>query len=156
LAELADGVPVVTDSPSRAQELLALGGARNALIWDVLELGTLLVPASPRDALERAAEFFGVVVNGSGPRRHAECVLLLFGLLVARRGQIEPQTLLHGVRLASGLDWPLRKLFTALEQQRALSPLEIGPLAAATPIGAWITQGAAPRRRRSDGLEAQG
>ncbi len=156
LGELVDGVPVVTDAPQRAYDLLAMAGVRNPIIWDVLELGTLLVPASPRDALERATEFFGVVVQGSGLARQADCVLMLFGLLVAMLEQIETQTLLHVVRLASGLDWPLRRLFTALEQQRALSPLEIGPLAAATPIGGWIAQGAAPRRRRSDGLEAQG
>src|SRR5262249_33973332 len=41
-------------------------------------------------------------------------------------------------------------------QQRALSPLEIGPLAAAAPIGGWITQGAASKRRRSDALDTRG
>ncbi len=156
LVELADGVPIVTDAPKRAQELLLRAGVRNPIVWDVLELGTLLVPASPRDALERATEFFGIAVDGSGLPHQAECVLMLFGLLVAMLDELETQTLLHVVRLASGLDWPLRKLFQAMQEQRALSPLELGPLAAATPIGGWITQGATPRRRRSDASETHG
>jgi DNA polymerase-3 subunit epsilon/ATP-dependent DNA helicase DinG len=155
LREVAEGVPVVTDAPKRAQELLERAGARRAVVWDVLELGTLLVPASPRDALERAAEFFGiVVVEGSGLARQAQSVLMLFGLLMAMLEQLDAQTLLHVVRLSGGLDWPLRGLFIALQQHRALSPLELGPLADAAPIGGWIAQGATPRRRRSDAAEA--
>jgi DNA polymerase-3 subunit epsilon/ATP-dependent DNA helicase DinG len=155
LVELADGLPIVTDAPQRARELFDRGGARRQLVWDVLELGTLLVPAAPRDALDRAAAFFGIVAEGSGLAFQAQCVLILFGLLVAMLEQLETQTLLHVVRLASGLDWPLRGLFGLIQQQRELSPLELGPLAAAAPIGGWIARGAAPRRRRLEAADAR-
>jgi DNA polymerase-3 subunit epsilon/ATP-dependent DNA helicase DinG len=154
LAELADAVPVVTDAPERARELLEGAGARHPVVWDALELGTLLVPAAPRDTLDRAAEFFGIVVEGSGLAAQAQRVLMLFGLLLAMLEQMETQTLLHVVRLAGGLNWPLRTLFQTLLQQRTLSPLELGPLAAAAPIGGWIAQGSVARRRRADASEA--
>jgi DNA polymerase-3 subunit epsilon/ATP-dependent DNA helicase DinG len=154
LAELAEVGPVVSDTPERAAQLLQSAGLRDPLVWDVLELGALLVPASPRDALERAAAFFGIVVDGSGIARQAQCVLMLFELLLAMLQQAETQTLLHVVRLAGGLNWPLRSLFTAVLQARAMSPLETDTLASAAPIGAWITQGAVPRRRRADAPDA--
>jgi DNA polymerase-3 subunit epsilon/ATP-dependent DNA helicase DinG len=155
LAELADGLPVVTDSPERAEELLARAGLRKPLIWNVLELAALLVPASPRDGLDRMAAFFGLVVEGSGLTRQAHCVVLLFELLLALLEQVETHTLLHVVRLAGGLDWPLRRLFAQVQHSRAVSPLELGPLAAAAPIGSWVTQGALPRRRRSEAADAR-
>jgi DNA polymerase-3 subunit epsilon/ATP-dependent DNA helicase DinG len=127
---------------------------RKPIVWDVLELAGLLVPASPRDALDRAAEFFGIVVEGSGVARQAQCVLMLFELLVAMLEQVETPTLLHVVRLAGGLDWPLRALFTRIQQGRALSALETGPLAAAAPIGSWVTQGATGRKRKADAADA--
>ena len=156
LAELAEGVPVVTDDPRRAEELLAQAGVAQPLVWDVLELAALLVPASPR---RRAGvgrpRFSGIVVDGSRLlARQAQCVLMLFELLLAMLEQIETHTLLHVVRLAGGLDWPLRTLFTWLQHSRALSPLEIGPLAAAAPIGGWIAHGATGRKRRADAADA--
>jgi DNA polymerase-3 subunit epsilon/ATP-dependent DNA helicase DinG len=154
LAELVAAGPVVTDTPGRATQLLEGAGLRNPLVWDVLELAALLVPAAPRDALERAAAFFGIVVEGSGIARQARCALMLFELLLAMLEQVESQTLLHVVRLAAGLDWPLRSLFSTIQQGRALSPLETSTLASAAPIGGWIVHGAAPRRRRADTADA--
>ncbi|MBV9595845.1 MAG: hypothetical protein JOZ87_03215 [Chloroflexi bacterium] len=154
LAELAQGVPIVTDAPRRAADLLVRAGVSRPMVWDVLELAALLAPAAPRDTLERAAAFFGLVVAGSGLRRQAQCVLMLFELLWAMLEQVETQTLLHVVRLASGLDWPLRTLFTTIQQERAVSPLETGTLAEAAPIGGWITQGATARRRRTEAADA--
>ncbi|MBV9599833.1 MAG: DEAD/DEAH box helicase [Chloroflexi bacterium] len=156
LAELADGVPIITDSPARAEDLLGRIGRRAPPTWDILELAALLVPASPRDALDRAADFFGIVVEGSGLTRQVQCVLMLFELLVTMLDQVDTHSLLRVVRLSNGLDWPLRTLFSTLQQARAISPLEAGPLAAAAPIGGWITQGApaSTRRRRTEAAEA--
>jgi DNA polymerase-3 subunit epsilon/ATP-dependent DNA helicase DinG len=145
LAELADSVPVVTDDPASAIELLQQSGAPTHLVWDVLELATLLVPACPRDSLERAASFFGIVVD-----QQLERLLMLFELLVALVAQVETQTLLHVTRLAMGLDWPLRSFFNQVQSGRALSQLETGALASGAPIGGWIAQGAPARRRRSE------
>ena len=148
LAELADGVPVITDAPRRAIELLGRGGARTPVVWDVLELASLVAPACPSGGLERAATFFGIVVEGSGLAAQAHRALMLFELLVTLVEQVETQTLLHVTRLAAGLDWPLRTLFSDVQRRRALSPLETGALAAGAPIGAWVAQGAPGRRRQ--------
>jgi DNA polymerase-3 subunit epsilon/ATP-dependent DNA helicase DinG len=155
LADLADGVPVVTDSPERARELL--GGAKlpKPLVWDVLELASLLVPACPRDSLERTVEFFGLAVEGRGIERQARCVLMLFELLLATVDQLETQTLLHVCRLAAGLEWPLATLFSTALRGRELSALETGALAAGAPLGGWVAQGAVPKRRRSDTTETR-
>src|SRR4051794_14013917 len=103
LAQVVRGVPLVTDDSRRAEELLARAGVHQPLVWNVLELAALLVPAAPRDALDRAAAFFGIVVEGSGVTRQAQCVLMLFELLLAMLEQVETHTLLHVVRLAGGL-----------------------------------------------------
>src|SRR5689334_9154592 len=63
LTEVADGVPVVTDAPERVTALLAEAGLRTPVVWDVVELAALLVPACPRESLDRAASFFGIVVE---------------------------------------------------------------------------------------------
>jgi hypothetical protein len=114
-------------------------------VWNVLDLATLLVPNCPGDSLARAAAFFGIVAD-----RPIERLMMLFELLVALLEQVETQTLLHVTRLAAGLDWPLRALFNQVQSRRAMSSLEMGALAEGTPIGAWVTQGASTRRRRSD------
>jgi DNA polymerase-3 subunit epsilon/ATP-dependent DNA helicase DinG len=150
LADLADGGPIVTDTPERARALLEGARVQQPQLWDVLELACLLVPACPRDSLDRAAEFFGLVVEGRGVDRQADCLLMLFELLQATIEQVETQTLLHVCRLAAGLDWPLASLFHTELRGRELSAVETGALAAGAPIGAWITQGATPKRRRSD------
>ena len=147
LATAADSGPVLTDTPQRAAELL-----KSAEIWDVLELATLIVPRCPRDTLARALDFFGIVADG---KSQAERVLMLFELLLATLQQVETPTLLHVARLASGLDWPLRSLFRQILEARTVSPLELGPLAQATPLGGWITDGTSPRRRKSDAPELE-
>jgi DNA polymerase-3 subunit epsilon/ATP-dependent DNA helicase DinG len=147
LDELADGVPIVTDDPRVTLDLLVRAGIRSPLIWDVLELACLLAPACPGDTLERAAEYFGIAFEGSGPEQRAERALMLFQLLVAVVDGLDTQTLLHVTRLGAGLDWPLRILFSEAQRRRALSALETGALAAGSPIGAWVAQGAPPRHR---------
>ena len=71
LAELADGVPIVSDAPRRAFDVLVRAGARLPIVWDVLELAALLAPACPSGGLDRAASFFGIVVEGVGAGRQA-------------------------------------------------------------------------------------
>ena len=154
VADYADGPHVITDAPQRAQELLVTARVREAVIWDVLELATLLVPRCPRDSLDRAVEFFGIQVDGSGISRQAECVAMLFELLVAIVDQIETQTLLHVTRLAAGLNWPLGALFSEALDSRELSTVETGALAAGAPIGGWIAQGAGGKRRRGEAAES--
>lgn len=150
LAEAADGVPVITDAPRRAIELLGRAGARTPVVWDVLELASVLAPGCPSGGLERAATFFGIVVDGvSGLAGQAQRALMLFELLVTLVDQLDSQTLLHVTRLGAGLDWPLRALFNDVLRRRALSPLETGALAAGSPIGAWVAQGAPGRRRQA-------
>jgi hypothetical protein len=151
LVDLADGTPVITDSPKRAFELLARAGARTPVVWDVLELASLVAPACPSGGLERATAFFGIVVDGTGPLSQARRAVMLFELLVTLLDQLDSQTLLHVTRLAAGLDWPLRALFGEVQRRRALSPLETGALAAGTPMGAWAAQGAPGRRRQVGG-----
>ncbi|HET6320366.1 MAG TPA: hypothetical protein VFG86_28245, partial [Chloroflexota bacterium] len=146
LARLADGVPVVTDSPRRASDLISRSGVAGAQVWDVLELAALLVPACP-GPLNRAAEFFGIVLDRTGVLGQAYRALMLFQLLLATLDRVDTQTLLLATRLAAGLEWPLQALLGHVQRQRALSALETGVLAAGTPIGAWITQAASPRRR---------
>lgn len=155
VAELAESLPIVTDAPQRVRELLAAARVHNAVVWDVLELATLLVPSCPRDSLERAAEFFGINLESGGVSRQLELILMLFELLLATLEQAQTQTLLHVSRLAVGLDWPLATLFNAALLGRELSSVETSVLNEATPIGAWIAQGAAPRRRRGDALAPQ-
>jgi Rad3-related DNA helicase len=155
LADLADGTPVIADAPRRALEVLGRAGARAPVVWDVLELASLLAPQCPSGGLERAAAFFGIVVDGAGLVRQARRALMLFELLVTLVDQLDTQTLLHVTRLAAGLDWPLRMLFSDVQRRRALSPLETGALAAGTPIGAWIAQGAPGRRRHASGPVAE-
>ena len=150
LGELADGAPIVTDAPRRAAELLGRADARAPLVWDVLELAALLVPACPGGGLERVTSFFGIVADGAGLVRQARRALMLFELLLVLLDRVDSQTLLHVTRLAAGLDWPLRALFNQLQQRRALSPLETGALAAGTPIGGWIANGAPARRRHAE------
>ncbi len=154
LIELCDGVPALTDTPETAAELLGRGGLRHPMLWDILELATLVVPASPRDSLERAASFFGIVVEDSGLRQRVQQMVMLFELLLATIAQIDSQTLLHVARLANGLDWPLRTLFSEILRGRALSALETGALAAGAPIGGWIAQGVVGRRKRTEPAEA--
>ncbi|HEV7666614.1 MAG TPA: DEAD/DEAH box helicase, partial [Chloroflexota bacterium] len=149
LAELADGRPIISDSPRRALDALVRAGVRSPIVWDLLELAALLAPACPNDSLERATTFFGIVLDGSGLACQAERVLMLFQLLVAMLDGLDTQTLLHVTRLANGLDWPLRLVFNEAQRRRALSALETGALAAGSPIGAWVTQGTAPRRRQA-------
>jgi DNA polymerase-3 subunit epsilon/ATP-dependent DNA helicase DinG len=144
LGELASRVPAVTDCGKRADERLRAAGAREPLIWDVLELATLMVAACPRDSLDRAADFFGICAETA-----AERLVLLFDLLVTMLEQVETHTLLHVIRLAAGLDWPLSRLFQQVLDRRGVSRLESGPLAEAAPIGAWITRGAVSHRRRA-------
>ena len=150
LEALADGCPIMTDVPDRVTQLLP-----GADVWDVLELATLLVPRCPRDTLDRAADFFGIVVETSGLAGQAERVLMLFELLMTMLEQVDTHTLLHVTRLSAGLDWPLRSLFLHHQRARDMSSLEVGALAEATPIGAWITQGASARRRRGEAADAQ-
>lgn len=147
LRDLADGRPIISDTPRRALDVLVRTGVRSPIVWDVLELAALLAPACPNDTLDRASAFFGIVLDGSGLRWHGERTLMLFQLLVSMLDGLDTQTLLHVTRLAAGLDWPLRMLFSEAQRRRALSALETGALAAGTPIGAWIAQGAATRRR---------
>jgi DNA polymerase-3 subunit epsilon/ATP-dependent DNA helicase DinG len=155
LAELAHGVPIITDTPRQTAECLRQTGSLALhAVWDVLELATLLVPACPRDSLDRAVAFFDIVVDGNGITRKAQQLWMLFQLLRSMLEGTDTQTLVHVTRLAAGLDWPLRTLMTAVRDSRPISPLETGALAAATPIGGWITQGAAGRRRRADLAEA--
>jgi Rad3-related DNA helicase len=155
LIEMADGVPIISDSPRLALELLARAGARTPVVWDVVELASLLAPACPSGGLEPAAAFFGILVDGSGLVSQARRTLMLFELLVAVLDQLDTQTLLHVTRLAAGLDWPPRALFAEIQRRRALSPLETGALAAGTPIGAWVAQGAPGRRRHASTLPAE-
>ncbi|HEX8968803.1 MAG TPA: helicase C-terminal domain-containing protein [Chloroflexota bacterium] len=155
LVGLAEGVPVVTDTPRHALALLRDAGAQACIVWDVLELAALLAPACPRDTLDRAAAFFGIIVEGSGLAHRARQMVLLFELLLALVERVDTQTLLHVTRLAGGLDWPLQSLFAEVQRRRALSPLETGALASGSPIGAWITHGAGNRRRRADPPDAQ-
>jgi predicted DnaQ family exonuclease/DinG family helicase len=150
LAQLADGVPVVTDEPSRTRELLANARVYEPVVWDVLELATLLVPRCPHDSLDRAIDFLGIRTERGGLNEHAERLLMLFELLQAILEQVETQTLMHVTRLASGLDWPLGTLFVSVLHERELSSVESGVLSEAAPIGAWIAQGAAPKRRRGE------
>src|SRR5437660_83625 len=56
LARLAEDAPVITDVPARAESLLAHAGVSSRQVWDVLELASLVVPASPH-SLELAAEY---------------------------------------------------------------------------------------------------
>ncbi len=149
LVELADGGPVISDAPRRALEVLSRAGARTPVVWDVLELAALLVPACPSGGLDRATAFFGIAVDGSGLLARAQRTLMLFELLATLVDQIDTQTLLHVTRLGVGLDWPLRVLFGETLRRRALSPLETGALAAGTPMGAWVAQGAPGRRRHA-------
>ena len=142
LLALADGVPIITDSPRRAFDALARAGGQAPIVWDVLELAALLAPACPSGGLDRATAFFGIVVDGGGLLAQAQRALMLFQLLVATLDRTDTQTLLHVTRLAAGLDWPLRVLFAEMQRRRALSPLETGALAAGSPIGAWVD----PRR----------
>lgn len=146
LRELADGTPILTDAPRAAHELLGQLGVGLPLVWDVVELASLLVPACPGSGLETTAAFFGLQARASGLAGSAALAFELFNVLLARLDQVETATLLHVNRLAAGLDWPLRSLFAELERRRAKSSLETGVLASATPIGAWITQGMPPRR----------
>jgi DNA polymerase-3 subunit epsilon/ATP-dependent DNA helicase DinG len=140
-------VPVVSDAPRRAFDLLVRAGARGPLVWDLLELASLLAPACPTGSLDRATTFYGIIAEGSGLVRQAERALMLFQLLVATLDRTDTQTLLHVTRLATALDWPLRRLFADVQHRRALSPLETGALAEGSPIGAWVAQGAPGRRR---------
>src|SRR5438477_85897 len=48
----------------------------------------------------------------------------------------------------ASLAWPLSGLFRHIEQRRARSRLEESVLSEAAPIGAWIAQGAGPRKQR--------
>lgn len=150
LVELADAGPVIADDAKAAAELLAHVDVTPLVVWDVLELASLLAPACPRDSLDHAASFFGIVVERSGMSGAAERLLMLFELLIATLQRLDTQTLLHVTRLAVGLDWPLRTLLATVQNARALSQIETGVLAHGTPIGGWISQGAVPRRRRTD------
>src|SRR5262249_33515388 len=80
-ADAADGVPVITDTPQRARELLGAGRIGEPIIWDVLELATLLVPRCPRDSLQRAADFFGIKTDRSGLDDQVQRLEMLFELL---------------------------------------------------------------------------
>ena len=152
LVALADGVPIISDNPRRAFDVLLRAGASLPVVWDVLELAALLAPACPSGGLDRAATFFGIVVEGGGGLgRQAQRAHMLFQLLVSLLDRIDTQTLLHASRLAASLDWPLRALFAEVQRRRALSPLETGALAEGTPMGAWVAQGA-PGRRRTTSL----
>ena len=155
LAELCEIGPLITDDPRAASELLKRAGATPLVVWDVLELASLLVPACPRDTLERATSFFGIVVERGGLAGAAERLLMLLELLIAIVQKLDTQTLLHVTRLAVGLDWPLRTLFGTVQNARALSHLETGVLADGTPIGGWITQGTQPRRRRGESSDTR-
>ena len=64
LSTLATGRPIVTDQPRRALDLLVRGRVASPLIWDVLELASLLAPACPTASLAQAAEYFGIVLTG--------------------------------------------------------------------------------------------
>lgn len=147
LAALADGVPIVSDAPERAVDVLVRADARLPIVWDVLELAALVAPACPRGGLEDATMFFGIVVDRVGLVGQAQRAQMLFQLLLAMLDRLDTQTLLHVSRLAAGLDWPLRAVFAEVQRRRALSPLETGALAAGTPIGGWVAQGAPGRRR---------
>jgi Rad3-related DNA helicase len=149
VSALAEGLPIVTDAPRRAFDVLLRAGARSPMVWDVLELAALLAPACPSGGLDRAAAFFGVVVEGTGLARHAQRAHMLFQLLLSLLDRLDTQTLLHVTRLGASLDWPLRALFDEVQRRRALSPLETGALAAGAPIGAWVAQGAPGRRRQA-------
>ena len=150
LVTLADGLPIVSDAPRRAFEVLLRAGAPMPVVWDVLELAALLAPACPSGGLDRAATFFGIVVDsGTGLVRQAQRAHMLFQLLVSLLDRVETQTLLHASRLAASLDWPLRTLFAEVQRRRAVSPLETGALAEGTPMGAWVAHGAPGRRRQS-------
>jgi DNA polymerase-3 subunit epsilon/ATP-dependent DNA helicase DinG len=152
LVALADGVPIVSDNPRRTFDVLLRAGASLPVVWDVLELAALLAPACPSGGLDRAATFFGIVVEGGvGLGRQAQRAHMLFQLLVSLLDRIDTQTLLHASRLAASLDWPLRTLLAEVQRRRALSPLETGALAEGTPMGAWVAQGA-PGRRRTTSL----
>ncbi|MGI9144995.1 MAG: ATP-dependent DNA helicase [Chloroflexota bacterium] len=146
LAELVDGVPVITDAPRRAIEVLSRAGARVPVVWDVLELASLLAPGCPSGGLDRVAQFFSIAVTGSGLMPQARRAVMLFELLGTLLEQLDTQTLLHVTRLGLGLDWPLRLVFAEALRHRTLSVLETGALAAGTPIGAWVAQGARGRR----------
>ena len=151
LVALTDGLPIVSDAPRRSFDVLVRAGARTPVMWDVLELAALLAPACPSGGLDRAATFFGIVVEGgAGLMRQAQRAQMLFQLLVSLLDRVDTQTLLHASRLAASLDWPLRTLFAEVQHRRAISPLEIGALAEGTPMGAWVAQGAAGRRRQTN------
>src|SRR5689334_2954489 len=128
VADLVDGMPVITDAPDRARDALAAARVHRPILWDILELATLLVPRCPQDSLDRATEFFGIKVEGSGLARQVECMGMLFELLLLMVEQLESHTLLHIRRLAAGLDWGLAELFEAVLRNRELSSLETGVL----------------------------
>jgi len=150
LSQLSDGLPIITDAAPRTIDVLVRAGLRTPMVWDLLELAMLVVPTCPGGGLDAVASFFGIVAGGSGLIRQARRARMLFELVLATLDRLDSQTLLHVTRLAAGLDWPLRGLFSELQQRRALSPLETGALAAGAPLGGWIAQGAPPRRRRTD------
>jgi DNA polymerase-3 subunit epsilon/ATP-dependent DNA helicase DinG len=156
LGEMLGGLPIVTDAPTEVLNLARQTRTQPRLIWDVLELAALLAPGCPRESLDRAASFFGIVADGRGLALKIKRLLMLFELLLATVERLDSQTLLHATRLGASLQWPLHALFMAVQRRRALSPLETGALAEGSPIGAWITQGAVGRRRRSGDHEAHG
>lgn len=149
LRDIAEGVAIITDNRHRALNLLVHIGVRAPIIWDIVELACLLVPACPADDLDGAADYFSIAHGGSGAGAQAERAAVLFGLLLSMLDSLDTATLLHVTRLAAGLEWPLRALFSEVQRRRALSVLETGALAAGTPLGGWVAEGAAPRRRQS-------
>ncbi|MDQ3811226.1 MAG: DEAD/DEAH box helicase, partial [Chloroflexota bacterium] len=147
--------PVITDAPLALAELRAAAGLEPpAAVWDLLELAGLLLPDSANTSLDHVGAFLGLdPPDDDSLLQRAHLAVRVFWALVQRIEALDAATLLQAIRLASGLDWPLTALLREVERQRARSTLEATALANATPIGAWITEGAPPAGRRRPHME---
>lgn len=156
LRELLTSGPLITDAPDKLSLLAQhAGGHAPLLVWDVIELAALLIPECPTTSLDHVGAFLGVEPpDDDGLPARAELILAVFRALVELMDGLDIGTLLHAARLGAGLQWPLHALLRLVADSRARSNLETTELANATPIGAWIARGAAPRKRQQSEPDA--
>jgi predicted DnaQ family exonuclease/DinG family helicase len=154
LRGLTRGAVLITDCPSRARTVLGDGGVlHGAEVWDVLELAGVVLPRCRTDTLDHVGVYLGVEPpDDDGLPARAKLIADTFHALVEQIEACGLTTLLALNRLASGLDWPLRSLFRALESARPRSQLDAA-LATAAPIGGWVAQSAIPKRPKQPAPE---
>lgn len=137
-------------SSEAAADLHAAAPPGRAIV-PLLDLAAIIYPDVPATDLSVLAEALGLELDEDGPAGEAGSLARTAARVIADACQVDSITLQHVVHLSAAVrEWPTRRVFASLAEQRARDQMESGTLEEAS-VAAWLapTRKTSPGRRRS-------